>query len=540
MKKRNVFVSAAAVALAAVVFVGGTFSYLAAKSDQVSNAFSANTNYVSISEDEADYEIIPGTSQTKNPYVNVYTTVDSYVYLVVEDTTDGLVDYSINTDIWTLLASDEESGISIYYCEVKASDNEQSLNVLVNDEVSYAADLENADMLEETTDENGNTTYALKDGLELNFTAYVIQSDGFSSALDAVQYLTFDQEVNVVVKTALGYTAVYSADNIDGTQGSYILAADVTLNAALTFAADTDSVLDLNGYTLTTAMSASAYDIVSNGSLTIADSSEEGDGTIELGSYGLQSYGALTVEGGTISSTGTYGVYCYDAFTMNGGTIESKNNALTLENEDAESVINAGTISVTGTTAINVKYGSLVMNGGEISAESSTGKGVTLYNDSTFEMNGGTITCSGSKSYGVYAYNSSSFTLNDGSISAAYGMAADYCADAEMNGGTVTAATYGVYLGAATRGGTFTMNAGTITAGTYAFYTTSVKNYAATITMNGGTISADGTYTVYMKGYSSSYADLVNFTWNGGTINPDGADSVYVANGTFTDNVTSE
>ena len=57
INKKNLLITGLAVVLAAVLFTGGTISYLSAKSDEVSNEFEAQTNWVGITETENDYEI---------------------------------------------------------------------------------------------------------------------------------------------------------------------------------------------------------------------------------------------------------------------------------------------------------------------------------------------------------------------------------------------------------------------------------------------------------------------------------------------------
>ena len=163
-----------AVALAAATLVGGgTFAYLQSSTGDVVNQFDANKVMVSLAETTgSEYHIIPGTSQEKDPAVTVDNTVDAYVYVEVNDATDGLVTYSI-ADGWTLLDGYD----NVYYREVAAAAADKTFDVLKDNIVSYSADLENSDML----DGEGN----LKDGMELTFQAYAIQKDGFVDAADA-------------------------------------------------------------------------------------------------------------------------------------------------------------------------------------------------------------------------------------------------------------------------------------------------------------------------------------------------------------------
>lgn len=172
MKKSKLFTTSLAIAMAAALVVGGgTFAYLQSSTKDLTNKFNANQVTVDLEENTGnEYEIIPGTTQDKDPKVTVNNTVDAYVFVEITDTTEGLVDYEI-ADGWTKLED------NVYYREVNGGDTEQEFYVLKGNQVSYDAALENSNML----DAEGN----LKEGLELTFQAYAIQKDGFATAADA-------------------------------------------------------------------------------------------------------------------------------------------------------------------------------------------------------------------------------------------------------------------------------------------------------------------------------------------------------------------
>ena len=199
-KKKKIAASAAAVALAAALMIGGTLSYLKSASEEVENTFTANTDYVSLSESDNDYQIIPGTSQTKDPTITYASTVETYVFVEVTDATDGLVEWAI-ADGWTLLTSStDEDGVTtyVYYQIVDATGYDEdgdlvtkTLQVLKDDTVSYSAELDNDDMLEAIYDEDGNLTgYTLKDDLTLSFKAYTIQTASLDDPAVAYAYAT--------------------------------------------------------------------------------------------------------------------------------------------------------------------------------------------------------------------------------------------------------------------------------------------------------------------------------------------------------------
>ncbi len=187
MKKRNPLIAGLAIILVIALALGGTLAYLYDSSDVVVNIFDSNSNSVKLVETTgSEYSIIPGTTQAKDPTVYAYTTAESYVFLQVTDATDGLVEYEINSEIWTLLEGYE----GVYYTVVT---EDSVLNVLVEDQVSYPATLTNEDML--TTNKAGEQV--LKDGLTLTFQAYIIQTANFETAeLAWIQFLGEEETEN--------------------------------------------------------------------------------------------------------------------------------------------------------------------------------------------------------------------------------------------------------------------------------------------------------------------------------------------------------
>ena len=156
-KKRKTLTTAIAVILAIVTVIGSTtYAYLQGNTDHVVNAFAANQVSVELKESTGGkYNIIPGTSEAKDPTVTVNTTVPAYVYVEVTDNTENLVTYSIENG-WQMLEGFE----NVYYREADGSASEQSFSVLENNSVSYAASIVNNDMLVQ----NDDGTYSLKIG----------------------------------------------------------------------------------------------------------------------------------------------------------------------------------------------------------------------------------------------------------------------------------------------------------------------------------------------------------------------------------------
>lgn len=174
--KKNILVTGLAVTLATVMLISsGTFAYLKGTTDKIVNKFNTNKVTVDITETTQDYKIIPGTSQAKDPTVTVNSTIPAYVYVIVEDKTEKLVNYEID-EHWQVLG-DNYPGV--YWCEVKGSETAQTIPVLKGNKVFYDPSLENIDML----DDNG----MLKEGITLTFQAKAIQKEPFNDPVSAYE-----------------------------------------------------------------------------------------------------------------------------------------------------------------------------------------------------------------------------------------------------------------------------------------------------------------------------------------------------------------
>lgn len=174
--RKNVLTASLAVILSAAMLIGGgTYAYLQGETHEVKNNFKTNQVLVDLDETTGnDYNIIPGTTQEKDPKVTVTNTVDAYVYVEVTDATDGLVDYEI-ADGWIKLDGYD----NVYYREVAADADTKEFPVLKDNSVSYDATLENSDMV----DIEGN----LKQGVSLTFNALAIQKAPFDNEKDAYE-----------------------------------------------------------------------------------------------------------------------------------------------------------------------------------------------------------------------------------------------------------------------------------------------------------------------------------------------------------------
>lgn len=205
--KKSILTTGLAVVLAAILVIGGgTFAYLQNKSADVTNNFNTNNVLVELTETgDRQYNIIPGTEEIKDPKVTVKATADSYVYAIVTDNLEGLVKYEIASG-WNLLDGWNGAHTKVYYREVGAADAEKEFYVLKDNKVKYDAALQNNDMIE--------ADGTLKDGLNLTFSAYAIQKDGFADAKTAFEtgYQSVSTSDALTDALASGKTAVLSQD----------------------------------------------------------------------------------------------------------------------------------------------------------------------------------------------------------------------------------------------------------------------------------------------------------------------------------------
>ena len=182
--------------------------------------------------------------------------------------------------------------------------------------------------------------------------------------------------------------------------GTVVLGADIAANETITVAAGAETVLDLNGHTIsaeveTPAADSKGYALIANkGALTIT-----GDGEIAVNYVGtpstaiaintIRNEGVLTVEGGKISNVGTgdqigYAIDNYGGsqLIVNGGEIVASGSSyydgirLFCGRDAAKEItvtINGGVISsVWAQNPSNNKadqvYGTVIVNGGTIGA----------------------------------------------------------------------------------------------------------------------------------------------------------------------------
>lgn len=359
VSKKNIAITGVAVSLAAVMLIGGgTFAYLKGETDPITNSFRTNQVQVSLEETTGnEYNIIPGTTQRKDPKVTVNNTVDAYVFVEITDETDNLVDYAI-ADGWMPV-----DGVpNVYYRLVSAIQDIKEFSVLKNDEVRYSKALENDDM----TDGSGS----LKRDINLTFNAVAIQAEPFANAEEA-----YKAKDSIITSD----TDVIEAAIMDGMP--VVLSADAKVDSAALDRAGAD--IDLNGQELKIG---GTTPIVLNSSKSISLK----DGTLVLENQNSRRVGIAICEGGNlelndVNMTATDVSMVVDKGT-NKATVDIIDSVITSTDNYILST-NAGNPETGANVVINIKNSTLIAQNSDSTAVLMNVPGTLNIEDSHLEAN---------------------------------------------------------------------------------------------------------------------------------------------------------
>lgn len=359
VNKKNIAITGVAVSLAAVMLVGGgTFAYLKGETDPITNSFRTNQVQVSLEETTGnEYNIIPGTTQRKDPKVTVNNTVDAYVFVEITDETDNLVDYAI-ADGWMPL-----NGVpNVYYRFVSAAQDVKEFSVLKNDEVRYSKALENDDM----TDGSGY----LKRDINLTFNAVAIQAEPFADAKEA-----YNAKDAVITSD----TDVIEAAIMD--RMPVVLSADANVDSAVLDRAGAD--IDLNGQELKIG---GTTPIVLNNNKSISLK----DGTLVLDNQNGRRVGIAIYEGGSLELNDV-NMTAYDVSMVvdrgtNNATVDIIDSVITSTDNYVLST-NAGDPETGANVVINIKNSTLITQISDSTAVLMNIPGTLNIEDSHLEAN---------------------------------------------------------------------------------------------------------------------------------------------------------
>lgn len=170
--KRKVIVMVLSMAFLLVCAVGGTVAYLQQQTVLVTNNFQKNTVSIDFSNDfSGTHKIIPGTSVTKSATVDASATLPSYIFVKVEDNTQGLVSFALD-DGWTALNDNS----NIYYRDVDGTSSPYAFNLLKDNKIGFPSTITSSDMDK------------ISDSATLVFTSYVIQKTKSGNDANVVEF----------------------------------------------------------------------------------------------------------------------------------------------------------------------------------------------------------------------------------------------------------------------------------------------------------------------------------------------------------------
>lgn len=193
---------------------GGTLAWLLATTGTVSNTFTVGNIWLDLYEHQrdgngnltsgevktlSDYKIIPGTSENKDPTVEVLANSENcWVFVQVQElnnvaatdgsgeTTHKYVTWKIDESVWTKL--EEKNGVVTYYANESytTKETDKTYNVLLEKKVFYGDSLTKT-MIDElyTTSNEGKIIVNDAKKPQLNFKAFAVQTEAGDTAADA-------------------------------------------------------------------------------------------------------------------------------------------------------------------------------------------------------------------------------------------------------------------------------------------------------------------------------------------------------------------
>lgn len=447
-KKRKIIVTCLAIVLAVSLAVGGTITYLTGSSGEVKNEFTKNKNGVELDETTGnEYNIVPGTSQGKDPTITATYTLDSYVFVEVTDATEDLVTWYIANG-WTLLSTtvnadgsttyvyyqlletedasnwtevtssnagsyedgsnhideyvyeDSTTGVTYYYDSVTGTYT-ALIHVLEGDKVYYDSSITNADIdsagdisltfeahiIQAEPFLSGNSTEA--EGAEAAYLAVLGDSNayayaGYSAMVNGKLYTDLNSAMTAALDASATNSAAVTVDVVADTDISNTLL--LTVNSGST----ADITLNLNGNSITYDTNAATTTTTTNSSLVRVGEGVTltitGDGTIN-GTGMDEGCELIWARGGTV-------------IIENGTFIHSTLNEAVVYASTPNGSTSVGTVEIYGGTFMNTASGSYTYGSSlsPLTLNVWNGESGTGYNDQG--VSSGDITVYGGTFYG--------------------------------------------------------------------------------------------------------------------------------------------
>nr|WP_325298585.1 S-layer homology domain-containing protein [uncultured Dysosmobacter sp.] len=383
------------------------------------------------------------------------------------------------------------------------------------------------------------------DGDDVSYTQKVIRGGTFSSNISTYvvagsaaildednQNWTIGVDPDKTVVAVIGntgYENLQAAVDAARSGETVTLLANTYLTETVRIGENQNITLNLNGQAVTVSQSdgRSLYAIKNYGTLTLTDDSDEGNGSITA--RGVENYGTMYMEGGTINSCDSNGG---GAAVWNEGTFEMTDGALKFTGQ--KSGENAGapftnaketaSAKITGGT-LESPYTAIFANAGKVEVENITLSTKTDYWMTVKTFSGSEITLT----------NVTINTAKGGCIEVAGGTATlENCTFTQSEEGDPAHVRSAV---AVSNGGTVTVKSGTYTSSAFGAY---VFNSGGTIHIEGGEFNAP---TALKADASTSPAapskiDVSNGNFTGELSVASGAD-LSISGGTFSSDPTN-
>ncbi len=172
------FVAILALVLALGCAAGGTFAWLVATTDTVTNTFTYGDINITLAETTGNsYTIIPGVDISKDPKVTVKAnSEDCWLFVKVEESGTFVpqrVTWSI-AEGWTK-GDGTKIPANVYYRQVSTATTDTPFDVIKDNKIYVSAELTKSDI----------QTITAENQPKLKFTAYAVQKDGINDAATA-------------------------------------------------------------------------------------------------------------------------------------------------------------------------------------------------------------------------------------------------------------------------------------------------------------------------------------------------------------------
>lgn len=189
--RKKLLITIACLSVILCTLVTGTIAWLTDKTGSVTNTFTPSNISISLTENESNFKMVPGTTIKKDPKVTVAANSEAcWLFVKVEENLGAwagndakfsdYLTYSVITgnEGWTALVGHE----GVYYREVSTSTAQQDFPVLEDNQIAVSSSVTKG-MMDVLYNQDGSVKETKLPTLTL--TAYACQREGFADATTA-------------------------------------------------------------------------------------------------------------------------------------------------------------------------------------------------------------------------------------------------------------------------------------------------------------------------------------------------------------------